>query len=726
MVDLRLDTKEGAFAPRKNGTPLVPGKPEESLVYKRITHPQKAMRMPPVYSHKTLNEKQIETIKRWIAEGAQWREHWSLIPPSRPKPPAVANRVWVRNPIDRFVLARLEQSGLQPAPAASRRALVRRVSLDLTGLPPSTEDTEAYVKDTSPDAYEKLVDRLLASEHWGEHRGRYWLDVARYADTNGLHFDNYREIWPYRDWVIQAFNRNMPFDQFTIEQLAGDLLPNPTREQLIATGFHRCNVTTNEGGSIPEEVSAMYAKDRADTTGAVWLGLTVGCATCHDHKFDPIRTKDFYSLTAFFRNTVQQPFDGNLADTPPTMVVPLKEDLPRWIQIGREEAALKVRMTKVREGALGELEKWLAGEERPLITGPLPLADELMSLTVRSNGPEFVLKNKRVDVTLPEGVSIGEGHLAGRQALHFKDKSWIELPGQDRIEADRAFSIAAWVYVPKNEDGFTVASQTDPMSKDRGWSLELSGRMPQLRLNVQSNKSVTVSGGIANKLEPGSWNHVAFSYDGSRQTAGLALFVNGKSIFAEGRAYRKEIPGDFRTYAPLRIGSNGQRRHFDGGAIADLRIFTRALTAEDARLVSLWPVLDNARARPASQLAANERDAFQLYFLSREFSDYQDVMDDFQELQQERKKIAMRGAVTHVQQERQDQQPFANVLFRGMYDQPRDKVEPGVPAALPPMPASYPKNRLGLARWLVDANNPLDGPRDGQSLLAGTVRHRSR
>ncbi len=377
MVDLRLDMKQGAFEHRKNGTPIVPGKPEESLVVQRITHPQPARRMPPPYSHKTLTEKQIETIKRWIAEGANWREHWSLVPPSRPKLPAVANRTWVRNPIDQFILARLEQNGLQPAPVAARRALIRRVTFDLTGLPPAPEEVEAFVKDASPGAYEKVVDRLLASEHWGEHRGRYWLDAARYADTHGLHIDNYREIWPYRDWVIQAFNRNMPFDQFTIEQLAGDLLPNATREQLIATGFHRCNVTTNEGGVIPEEVAAMYAKDRADTTGTVWLGLTVGCATCHDHKFDPIATKDFYALTAFFRNTVQQPLDGNIADTPPVFVVPLPEDLPRWLQTERQEAVVKARMNKVREGSLGEFEKWLAGKTRPLIRSPLLPADEL-------------------------------------------------------------------------------------------------------------------------------------------------------------------------------------------------------------------------------------------------------------------------------------------------------------------------------------------------------------
>jgi hypothetical protein len=208
--------------------------------------------------------------------------------------------------------------------------LARRLSLDLVGLPPEPEDVERFVNDTSKDAYEKLADRLLQSKHWGEHRGRYWLDAARYADTHGVHVDNYREMWPYRDWVIEAFNRNLSFDRFTLEQIAGDLLPHRTLEQQIASGFQRCNVTTNEGGVIAEEVEAMYAKDRVDTTGTVWLGLTVGCATCHDHKFDPISQKDFYSLTAFFRNTTQDTMDGNVSDTPPIVVVPREKDRPRW------------------------------------------------------------------------------------------------------------------------------------------------------------------------------------------------------------------------------------------------------------------------------------------------------------------------------------------------------------------------------------------------------------
>ncbi len=323
MADLRLDTREGVFAKRENGTPPVtPGNLQSSLVYQRITQADPALRMPPESSHKVLTDAQKDILKRWIADGATWKEHWSFVPPSRASLPPVKAKDWVRNPVDAFVLAKLEAVGLEPAPEAERRALIRRLSLDLTGLPPAPAEVEQFVNDSSPQAYEQLVDRMMASKHWGEHRGRYWLDAARYADTHGIHIDNYREMWPYRDWVINAFNRNLPFDRFTIEQLAGDLLPNRTVDQQIASGFHRCNVTTNEGGAIPEEFEAIYAKDRVDTTGTVFLGLTVGCATCHDHKFDPISAKDFYSMAAFFRNTTQNAMDGNIPDTPPILVIP--------------------------------------------------------------------------------------------------------------------------------------------------------------------------------------------------------------------------------------------------------------------------------------------------------------------------------------------------------------------------------------------------------------------
>ena len=350
-----MDRRDAALERRSNGVPIVPGKSADSLLYQRISDPDAGSRMPPAESHKRLTAAQIALLKRWIEGGAPWKEHWAFQPPVKPTPPAVKDAAWVRNPIDRFILARLEEKGLAPAPAENRRALIRRVALDTTGLPPKPAEIEAFLQDNSANAYERMVDRYLASPHYGEHRARYWLDAARYGDTHGIHVDNYREIWPYRDWVIAAFNRNLPFDQFTIEQLAGDLLPNPTMEQRIATGFQRCNVTTNEVGIIDDEYAEIYAKDRADTVGAVWLGMTVGCATCHDHKFDPISQKDFYALGAFFRNTTQKVMDGNVSDTPPILLVPRAADRSAWDQKNARLAAVRSEMEKARMSAAGSL-----------------------------------------------------------------------------------------------------------------------------------------------------------------------------------------------------------------------------------------------------------------------------------------------------------------------------------------------------------------------------------
>ncbi|MEZ5366393.1 MAG: DUF1549 domain-containing protein [Bryobacterales bacterium] len=319
MAGLRLDEHDAAIAERPNGAAIVPGDSAASLLHKRITATD-ALKMPPEYSHKKLEPEQIELLTRWIDQGAKWSEQWAFVAPKPHEPPRVQNESWVRNPIDNFILAALEKEGLSPAKEADRRSLIRRVSFDLTGLPPEPADVEAFVADKSPDAYEKVVDRLLASPAWGEHRARYWLDAARYADTHSLHIDNYREMWPYRDWVIEAFNQNMPFDEFTVEQIAGDLLPNP------AIPTHRNRVPPlqhhhQRGRLFRKKWPRFTPRIGADTTGAVWLGLTVGCATCRDHKFDPIKQKDFPALTAFFHQHHPEAARQHLRPAP-VMIVP--------------------------------------------------------------------------------------------------------------------------------------------------------------------------------------------------------------------------------------------------------------------------------------------------------------------------------------------------------------------------------------------------------------------
>ncbi len=619
MVSLRLDTQEGAFEKRESGSVIVPGNPNGSLLYQRITAKDAAQRMPPEASHKVLTDDQKRILKDWIDQGAAWKQHWSFVPVTRPPVPVVKAQTWVKNPIDAFILTKLEASGLEPAVEADKRTLIRRVSLDLTGLPPEPAEVEAFLKDDSKNAYEKVVDRLLASKRWGEHRARYWLDAARYADTHGVHVDNYREMWPYRDWVIDAFNRNLSFDRFTVEQLAGDLLPNRTFDQQIASGFHRCNVTTNEGGVIPEEVDAIYAKDRVDTTGAVWLGLTVGCATCHDHKFDPISSKDFYSLAAFFRNTTQPTMDGNISDTPPIVVVPRLEDRARWERLNQETEEARNQMERARREESGGFRKWLKSDTRQSLNTPLDAASELLALELASEVKAKQAGQTRT-VPLPEGITVGEGAIATTRALHFGANAKLELANLDYFASDKPFSLAVWMYQPKREDNITIVSQSDPQEKGRGWALEVNSRQPSFKLIGDEGKGLRVSAGFFEQFKVGTWNHLLVTYDGSRQPAGLLLYLNGKKSGVQIGDQAEPLKGEIRTAAPLRFGSEGTR-FFQGGAMHDFRAFNRVLTEEEARLVSLWSTIAGALQKPAEQLTSSgTRSASCLFFESSGFA----------------------------------------------------------------------------------------------------------
>ncbi|MBI1832476.1 MAG: DUF1549 domain-containing protein, partial [Planctomycetes bacterium] len=339
---LRLDGRDGAIKPAKSGaTPIVPGKPGESELIKRIFSKDADDLMPPPRSHKTLKASEKDLLKKWIAEGAAYQKHWSFETIAKVAPPMKAT-----NPIDAFIQDRLKREGLTMAPEADRPTLIRRVSFALTGLPPTVAELDAYLADKSADAYGKMVDRYLASKHYGEEMARHWLDLARYADTHGLHLDNERQMWLYRDWVIRAFNDNMRFDRFAVEQIAGDLLPKATSEQMIATGFSRCNVTTSEGGSIDAEWVFRNALDRATTTMEVFLGLTAGCAVCHDHKFDPISTKDYYSFYAFFYSIDGPAMDGNALLTAPTMKAATRAQEKRLADLASELAKVQADLAR--------------------------------------------------------------------------------------------------------------------------------------------------------------------------------------------------------------------------------------------------------------------------------------------------------------------------------------------------------------------------------------------
>lgn len=706
-ANLRLDTRDGLFGRTKKRGPVVTaGAPEKSELWLRVSSGDSDEAMPPAESHKVLKPGEKETLRRWIAAGAPWQPHWAFIRPERPPLPAVKNAGWVRNPIDRFVLARLEAAGLMPAPEADRRTLARRLALDLTGLPPEPAEVDAFVGDGSPGYYERYVTRLLNSPRWGEHRGRYWLDAARYADTHGLHFDNYREIWPYRDWVIRAFNRNEPFDQFTVQQIAGDLLPDPTDEDLIATGFHRCNTTTNEGGTIEEENLANYARDRVETTCWVWLGLTANCAVCHDHKFDPITTRDFYSMSAYFRNTTQNAYDGNVRDTAPMLSVPSEGDRARWRALPREITAAEASMSRRRLAASPAFEEWL-------ITAKPESIDRLMNLEalaffaplaegrgdpVASVGPPLRTEGEPKWQTDAKDGKIGP-------ALPLGPSLRLEAPAVGDFERDQAFSVAAWIRPGKGDVEGSVLARMDEGRDYRGWDLYQSGKRLAVHLVSQWDQDAIKVSTRREALSPGEWQHVVATYDGSSRAGGIKLYVNGRE--QEVSVDRDTLKSSIRTEVAFRVGGRHRGQVFDSGFVQDLRVYRRVLPPAEAALVGDYGFARSALALSFADRRPRQRNALFDFYLTRLDAPYQQIWARLEGLKGEQVAIRQRSPVTLIQQERAGTEPKAHILYRGQYDQPRDEVRANVFGWLAPPPAESATNRLGLAGWLVSRENPL-------------------
>ncbi len=427
---------------------------------------------------------------------------------------------------------------MKPAPEADRRTLARRASLDLTGLPPDPAAVEAFVADQSPDAYERYVDRLLESPAWGEHRGRYWLDAARYADTHGIHFDNFREMWTYRDWVISAFNANLPFDQFTIEQLAGDLLPSRTLDQQIGSGFNRCNMTTNEGGVIPEEYLVLYTRDRTETMSQVWLGMTAGCAVCHDHKFDPLTQREFYELAAFFNNTTQGAMDGNIKDTPPIVVVPTASRPPgvgaTARQAGRRRSSRSTRGSPA--AAATSTAGWpTAAQRRPARSSSArgcvfyaPLGD--------GSGNELAvsLAGEPRQVSAGSAPDVGRGrHRRPRPSKAGRETN-VAVSEAGDFEKDQPFTCSAWVKVPRDNVSGAIVARMDDGHAHQGWDLWLDrGRPGSHIVHKWPDDAVKVI--AKNPLKADKWQYVSLTYDGSGEAEGVKIYRRRRAAKSRSR-----------------------------------------------------------------------------------------------------------------------------------------------------------------------------------------------
>ena len=703
---LRLDKFADAVAFRDGQRrAITPGDPVNSEVARRILASEDdPLAMPPVQGHKRLTAQQRRILLLWIEQGAKYEAHWSLIPPKRPALPAVKNAAWCRNPLDRFVLARLEKAGLSPAPEADKRTLARRVSFDLTGLPPDPAEVARFLADTSSNAYENYVDRLLASPAWGEHRGRYWLDAARYADTNGIHFDNYREMWSYRDWVISAFNHNMPFDEFTVEQLAGDLLPNPTLAQRTATGFNRCNITTNEGGAIDEEYRVLYTRDRTETAGQVFLGATVGCAVCHDHKFDPISQREFYSLAAFFNNTIQNAMDGNVKDTPPVVSIPRPEDTTRWAMLPNDLTAARQAVETRKTAAHPDFSRWITnGGEK--------------------NGADFAVPSDslRFHALLAEGQGNDLSVVRDGQTAHLTaaampkwdtgqtgEKSFVRTPGAEIADAqtgdfdkNAAFSYAAWVKIMPNAGG-SIMARMDDQHDFRGWDMWLEGGRPAAHfINKWPENALKVTS--RDGLMAGKWQHVCVTYAGSGTPDGVKIYIDGVSRPLDVPA--NALKDTIRTTVPFKIGQRHSTSGVDGTAIQDVRVYGRVLNPNEVANLAHNTRAAYLAGKGASRTEDEQNEMF-AWWLGTKDTPYNDLTSRVAALQNEEKTIRERGTIAQVSQEK-NEAAMAFILTRGEYDRRGEKVSPQVPAALPALPKGFPQNRLGFARWLLLPEHPL-------------------
>ncbi len=712
-AELRLDRPQDAFAPRKKGGPaIVKGDPKHSPVIQRLFSKDPDVVMPPPESHKILKPAEIALLKQWVAEGAVYEEHWAFIAPHRPPEPATLKKDWARTPVDRFILARLEKEHLEPSPEADRAALLRRVTYDLTGLPPSPAEQAAFLADTAPDAYERVVDRLLASPRYGEHRARYWLDYARYGDTHGIHLDNFRSIWPYRDYVIRAFNTNKPFDQFTREQLAGDLLPARNLDQQLASAFIRCGISSGEGGAIVEEMRVNNQRERVEAFGAVYLGMTTGCAACHDHKFDPISQKDHYQLTAFFNNLEEKPSNDDLADWPPFILLPKPEDRARYDEVLAKRAVVETTLQARRARAHELILHWLASDKpaRPVDTQGLQvklLFNEQHGATFTNSAPQPAFAT----VTATGGAPIWGEETWFWPSFRMETSTRLELPEIGAIDRTDAFSVATWV-MPRMETNAsnspaygTILGRMDSTAGLRGWDLSYDDGKLIFRLVHDKESNLIELATDGKLLSRGHWSHILVTYDGSAAAAGVKLYVDGQSVST--CVMRDSLSDTTRTTAPFLLGSIYPDAHpLRQTRFQDLRYYNRRLSPDEAVRVAREDYVAALTTRPSDSWNEDEAQAVADFYFAQRDPETARLLAQLEPIQAELKALTKDGQVALVSVET-SRLAYADVLNRGLYSARKERVRPNTPHFLPPMDAGEPRNRLGLADWTMSPANPL-------------------
>ena len=671
---LRLDVRDEALKPAESGKrAIVPGKPDASRLIERINSTDPGEVMPPPETNKKLTDAEKELLRRWIAEGAPYQVHWSFVTPRRPPVPQVKQTAWPRNAIDSFLLARLEAEGLKPARPADRETLIRRVTLDLTGLPPTSAQVDAFLADARDDAYEQVVDRLLSSPHYGERMAVDWLDAARFADTHGYHIDSGRDMTRWREWVIDAFNRNQPFDQFTVEQLAGDLLPDATREQQIASGFNRNHMINFEGGAIPEEYHTAYIIDRVNTTGTVWLGLTVGCAQCHDHKFDPLTQRDFYGLYAFFHNVPENGLDGSKGNAAPLVKAP---------------TSLQQRQLDKLAASIGALEQQL--------NGPSPALDaaqaawEQTAVAVRDAWKVLDPRDFRSK--------------GGATFKKLDDRSLVVSGENPAVET---YEVTAPIDL-RRVTGLKLEALPDDSLAARGPGRSSNGNIVLTNIRVTAAAASDPNAtGREIKLWSASADYSQSDYPVTQAIdadphSGWAIYPEvGKPHFA---VFEFQETLKSETDLLLRVTIDFQSQ----SAQHQLGRFRLSVTSEKDPHATQGPPekIVQILAVAAADRSESQRNELRTFYRTKVDPPGRTQHEQLENLRASLTEIEKGVSTTMVMQE----MPLPRdtyLLIRGQYDKKGDKVTATVPAALGALAADAPHNRLGLAQWLVAPDHPL-------------------
>ncbi len=713
---LRLDRAEFAFvAHEKFGPAIVRGNPDKSPLVRRIESDDPKERMPPPEGHRTLKPEQVALLRQWVKEGANYEEHWSFIPPKRPTVPATNDRQWIRTPIDGFILSRLEKEGLKPSEEADRPTLIRRVTYDLTGLPPTPEEVQTFVTDQSTKAYEKVVDRLLASPRYGEHRAHYWLDVARYGDTHGLHLDNFRSIWPYRDYVIKSYNQDKRFNDFVKEQIAGDMLPSKTLDSVVASAFLRAGISSGEGGTLIEELRVNNKRERAEAFGAAFLGLTTGCAVCHDHKFDPITRNDFYRLTAFFNNLTENPSNDDREDWPPFIRVPKDNNRAAYEQVLAKRSAIENQINQRRAQGRELVAAWLKDSKskaQPVSTTGLQVRlrfDEQNGVNFANSAPEA--KFRTVAAT-ENPVIWGEGILLWPY-MRMDTTTRLDLPGAGDVETQQPFTIAFWVRPdlrpleskdPKQPSGVILA-RADGKQGSRGWQLRINQRKLVFTLAHDASHSAASVETKDVTLIEGRWKHIVASYSGSGKAAGMTLYIDGHP--QDVKVVKDTLGGTIRSSAPMTFGRiSPDVDPLRQSAFQDFRFYGRELAPDEASRVPFEDYASEIVQKPISAWSDDEFKVVSDFYFAQRDETTRSLAEQLPALNKELDALSKDGDISIVSEESSGI-AYADMLTRGVYNARTERVRPGVPHFLPPLPAGAPSDRLGLAEWTVSPDNPL-------------------